>query len=154
VRQVLFESWYLHLLEALTRCSDEGISEIAARAIKEVRYHLRHVSQWLVRLGDGTAESHDKLQRSVDELWRYTGELFAADDIDREFAEKHKGPDLAAIHEAWRSNLAAVFAKATLTMPEDGWMASGGKQGRHSEHFGYLLAEMQHLQRSYPGASW
>lgn len=153
-RDFLFESFYLPQLEALQECAHAGVAEIAARAVKEVRYHLRHVSQWLVRLGDGTAESHQKIQCSIDELWRYTGELFTPDDIDREFAEKYNGPELASIHAEWRKNVAAVMAEATLSLPEDGWMASGGKQGRHSEHLGFLLAEMQHLQRSHPGATW
>jgi ring-1,2-phenylacetyl-CoA epoxidase subunit PaaC len=153
-RDFLFESFYVLQLAALERCAHADIAAIAARALKEVRYHLRHVARWLVRLGDGTEESHAKIQQSVDDLWRFTGELFASDDIDREFADKYAGPDLASIHVAWQNNVAAVLAEATLTRPDDGWMASGGKQGRHSEHFGYLLAEMQHLQRSYPGASW
>lgn len=153
-RDFLFESFYYLQLEALQDCGHPGVAAIAARAVKEVRYHLRHVSQWLVRLGDGTEESHEKIQRSIDDLWRYTGELFAADDVDCEFAKNYQGPNLAAIHEQWRNNVTRVLAEATLTMPEDGWMASGGKQGRHSEHFGYLLAEMQHLQRAHPGATW
>lgn len=153
-RDFLFESFYLLQLEALENCTHAGVAEIAARAVKEVRYHLRHVAQWLIRLGDGTAESHSRIQQSIDDLWRFTGELFAADDIDREFAEKYAGPDLAVIYAQWRDNVASVLAEATVNRPADGWMAAGGKQGRHSEHFGYLLAEMQHLQRSHPGANW
>lgn len=154
VRQFLFESWYVLVLDALTRCSDEGISVIAARAIKEVRYHLRHSGQWLVRLGDGTEESHARVQASLDDLWRFTGEMFAPDDVDDDIRAAFNGPHLEVIEAQWRENVAAVLAKATLTMPEDQWMAAGGKQGQHSEHFGFLLAEMQHLQRAYPGASW
>ena len=154
VRQVLFESWYLHLLEALTRCSDEGISEIAARAIKEVRYHLRHSGQWLVRLGDGTEESHDRAQQSLDDLWKFTGEMFSPDDLDDEIRAVFNGPHLEIIEAQWREDVRAIVEEATLRLPDDQWMASGGKQGRHSEHLGYLLAEMQHLQRTYPGATW
>lgn len=154
VRSVLFESWYVLLLDALTRCSDEGIAAIAARAIKEVRYHLRHSSQWLVRLGDGTEKSHARAQASLDNLWRYTGELFAADALDDAMLSDFNGPDLAAIEAEWRSNVAAIVAEAALELPGDQWMASGGKQGRHTEHFGFLLAEMQYLQRTYPGAEW
>lgn len=154
VRQVLFESWYLHLLEALTRCSDEGISEIAARAIKEVRYHLRHSSQWLLRLGDGTEESHRRVQQSLDNLWKFTGEMFSPDDLDDEMRAIFNGPHLEIIEAQWREDVRAIVEQATLKMPDDQWMASGGKQGRHTEHFGYLLAEMQHLQRTYPGATW
>ena len=154
VRAVLFESWYVLLLDALTRCSDEGLAAIAARAVKEVRYHLRHSSQWLVRLGDGTDESHARAQASLDDLWRFTGEMFVADDLDRQMLEGFNGPDLAAIEAEWRKNVAAIVAEAKLELPGDQWMASGGKQGRHTEHFGFLLAEMQHLQRTYPGAEW
>ena len=154
VRQVLFESWYLHLLEALTRCSDEGISEIAARAIKEVRYHLRHSSQWLVRLGDGTEESHNRAQQSLDDLWKFTGEMFSPDDLDDDMRAVFNGPHLEIIEAQWREDIRAIVEQATLKMPGDQWMASGGKDGRHSEHFGFLLAEMQHLQRTYPGATW
>jgi ring-1,2-phenylacetyl-CoA epoxidase subunit PaaC len=154
VRQVLFQSWYVLLLDALTRCSDEGLAGIAARALKEVRYHLRHSSQWLVRLGDGTEESHGRAQDSLDELWRYSGEMFVADDIDENLRVMFDGPDLGAIEAAWHDNVARIIDEATLKMPADQPMASGGKQGRHTEHFGYLLAELQFLQRTYPGANW
>ena len=154
VRQFLFESWYVLVLDALTRCSDAGLAGIAARALKEVTYHLRHSSQWLVRLGDGTDESHARVQASVNDLWRFTGEMFTPDELDQDMQAEFNGPDLEAIEQQWRENVTAVLAEATLEMPEDQWMASGGKQGRHSEHLGYLLAEMQHLQRTYPGASW
>ncbi len=151
---VLFESFYIAQLKALTTCSDERVAGIAARAVKEIRYHLRHNSLWLVRLGDGTEESHDRVQASVDNLWRYTGELFVADEIDRIFAADFDGPDLDAIRKRWKDEVAVILAEATLAMPEDGWMASGGKDGRHSEHLGYMMAEMQYLQRTHPGASW
>ena len=151
---VLFDLFYGLLLEALTSCRDERISEIAARARKEIRYHLRHNSQWLVRLGDGTEESHNRVQTSIDSLWQYTGELFLADEVDRVFATTCNGPDLEALREPWQRQVKAMLDQATLTMPEDGWMASGGKQGRHSEHLGYMIAEMQYLQRTYPGATW
>jgi len=154
VRAVLFESWYVLLLEALTRCADEGLAAIAERAVKEVRYHVRHSSQWLVRLGDGTEESHARAQASLDNLWRFTGEMFVADELDGAMLNEFKGPDLAVIETQWRKNVAAVVAEARLELPGDQWMASGGKQGKHTEHFGFLLAEMQYLQRAYPGAEW
>jgi len=154
VRQFLFETWYLHLLEALIACSDRGLSEIAARAIKEVKYHSRHSSQWLVRLGDGTELSHERVQASLDDAWRYTGEMFAADDIDVAFQRDFDGPDLATIHRLWQRDIEKTAAEATLRLPESEWMMSGGKQGRHSEHLGFLLAEMQYLPRSFPGATW
>ena len=151
---VLFDAFYLLLLDALTRCSDKRVTEIAARAEKEIRYHLRHNTQWLIRLGDGTDESHERVQAAVDNLWQYTGEMFAADEVDAVFAESFGGPDLEAIREQWQTNVSAILEEATLTIPEDAWMAAGGKQGRHSEHLGFLIAEMQYLQRTYPGASW
>lgn len=153
-REFLFESFYLLQLDALQHCADKGLAEIAARAVKEIRYHLRHVSQWVVRLGDGTAVSHQRMQQALDDHWSFTGELFAADDIDSSMTESFNGPDLAAIQARWHENVAAVLDEATLNKPASGWMASGGKQGRHSEHLGFLLAEMQHLQRSHPGATW
>jgi len=154
VRQVLFESFYRLQLDALVQCKDAGLAEIAARAAKEVRYHLRHGTQWLVRLGDGTAQSHARVQASLLELWPYTGEMFAEDDLDVIIRESVGGPDLAALQREWQADVAAIVEQATLTLPDSGWMASGGKQGRHTEHMGYLLAEMQYLQRSYPGATW
>lgn len=154
VRQFLFEAFYLHLLEALMRCEDQGLTEIAARAIKEVRYHFRHSSNWLIRLGDGTELSHERAQTSLNDVWRYTGEMFAADEIDTLMHEHFDGPDLHEISHLWRRDVEKVVTEATLTMPNDEWMATGGKQGRHSEHLGFLLAEMQYLQRSFPGASW
>ena len=154
VRQVLFDVYYLALLEALRHCTDTGLAEIAARADKEVRYHLRHGAQWLVRLGDGTEESHDRVQRSLEQLWRYTGEMFAADELDAYMLSSYDGPDLEAIGEQWREQVGAIVAEATLLLPGDQAMASGGKQGVHTETFGYLIAEMQSLPRSYPGVTW
>ena len=154
VRAVFFEVFYLAQLEALASCGDARLGEIAVRAAKEIRYHLRHNVHWLVRLGDGTGESHARVQASVDALWRYTGELFAADEIDAAFASAFGGPDLDAIRAGWQKDVAAILKKATLALPGVGRMASGGKAGRHSEHMGYLVAEMQYLQRRFPGAAW
>jgi len=154
VRQFLFEAFYLHLLEALSRCSDQGLSEIAVRASKEVQYHFRHNSQWMIRLGDGTELSHERIQKSLDDAWRYTGEMFVADEIDVAIQNNFDGPDLLEIQRLWRRDVEKTVAEATLELPADEWMASGGKQGQHSEHLGFLLAEMQYLQRSFPGATW
>jgi len=154
VRQFLFEAFYLHLLETLIACSDQGLSEIAARAIKEVKYHNRHSAQWLIRLGDGTEFSHDRVQASLDAAWRYTGEMFTADDIDVAFQRDFEGPDLNALRGLWKRDVEKTVAEATLRLPDDQWMVGGGKQGQHSEHLGFLLAEMQYLQRSFPGATW
>ena len=146
VRQVLFESFYLLQLQALVAVGDQRLAEIAARAEKEIRYHLRHASQWLVRLGDGTEESHERVQQSLDQYWRFTGEFFEADSFD--------GSDLEHLQKEWRKQIAAILAEARLSMPEDQFMATGGRQGKHSESFGFLIAEMQHMQRSYPGVTW
>lgn len=151
---VLFESFYLLQLEALTKCSDTRIAEISARAEKEIRYHLRHNTQWFLRLGDGTDESHERVQGALDNLWSYTGEMFAADEVDGIFAETFDGPDLEAIHKQWMTNVELIISQATLAMPDKDWMASGGKQGRHSEHLGFMIAEMQYLQRTHPSATW
>ncbi len=154
VRSVLFDAFYLLQLEALTSCSDQRLTEIAAKAAKEIRYHLRYGSQWLVRLGDGTEESHKRVQRSLDDLWKFTGELFAGDAVDDAIRDAFAGPDLTRLQKAWADSIGAIAREATLELPENGWMASGGKEGRHGEEFSYMIAEMQHLQRSYPGLNW
>ncbi len=153
-RLVLFEAFYLAQLEALARCEDARIAEIAARAEKEIRYHLRHNTQWLVRLGDGTDESHRRVQESVNALWRFTGEMFEADEIDTIVEKAYGGPNLEELRERWLADIDAILINATLEKPQDAGMASGGKAGRHSEHLGYMIAEMQYLQRSHPGAAW
>lgn len=154
VRQVLFDLYYLAILKALMCCRDTRLAEIAARAEKEVQYHLRHARQWLIRLGDGTEESHDRAQKSLDDLWRFSGEMFDSDVLDEAMLSSYDGPDLSVIAAEWHDKLAEIIAEATLVMPQSAVMASGGKQGRHTEHFGYLIAEMQILPRSYTGATW
>jgi ring-1,2-phenylacetyl-CoA epoxidase subunit PaaC len=154
VRSVLFESFYLLQLEALVQCNDAGLAEIAARAIKEIRYHLRFSSQWLIRLGDGTDESQHRVQTSLNESWKFTGEFFAADDVDKVVQDEFQGPNLEELQQAWRNNVAAIVAEATLELPQDQWMEISGREGRHSEHFGYLIAEMQSMQRAMPGLNW
>ena len=153
-RLVLFEAFYLAQLESLTHCGASRVAEIAARAEKEIRYHLRHNTQWLVRLGDGTDESHRRVQESVNVLWRFTGEMFEVDEIDTIVEKAYGGPKLEELRERWLADIDAILINATLDKPEEGWMASGGKAGRHTEHLGYMIAEMQYLQRSHPGASW
>lgn len=154
VRSVLFEEFYLAQLESIAACNAPRLAEIAARALKEIRYHKRHNATWLIRLGDGTEESHAKAQNAVDRLWRYTGEMFAGDEVDDVVREAFGGPDLEQLATAWRSAIAGILVEATLAMPDDQWMDDGGRRGRHSEHFGPLIAEMQYLQRSYPGLNW
>lgn len=153
-RQFLFESFYVLQLYALAACTDERLAAIAAKAGKEIRYHLRHGSQWVIRLGDGTGQSHRRISESFERLWRYSGEAFAGDAVDAAVREHFAGPDLEVLKAEWHGNVAAVLREATLDVPDGDWMDGGGREGRHTEHFGYLLAEMQFLQRAYPGASW
>ena len=154
VRSVLFDAFYLLQLEALSACSDQRLADIAVKAAKEVRYHLRYESQWLIRLGDGTAESHERVQDSLDALWKFTGELFNGDKTDELLCSEFAGPGLDQLKTAWFRDVATIVEEATLALPEDQWMAGGGRDGRHAEEFGYLIGEMQHLQRTYPGLNW
>jgi ring-1,2-phenylacetyl-CoA epoxidase subunit PaaC len=147
VRQFLFDAWSVLLLDGLQRAAHSELAGIAAKAHKEARYHVRHSGEWVLRLGDGTEESHRRAQTALDELWPYTGELYAADEIDRLFAD-------AALEPAWREVVSDVVGRATLRLPADGYMHSGGRHGRHTEHLGHLLDEMQILARSHPGAKW
>ena len=120
-----------------------------------MRYHLRRSSDLIIRLGDGSEESHQRIQRSIDALWMYTGELFAPDAIDLEMQQQGIAPDLNQLHISWKQHIQQVCTEATLRVPaDDAWMQKGGKTGMHTEHLGYLLAEMQFLQRAYPGAQW
>jgi ring-1,2-phenylacetyl-CoA epoxidase subunit PaaC len=153
-RQVLFDIFYLLQLDALQSCSDERLAEIAAKSIKEIRYHLRHGRQWMIRVGDGTDESHQRVSDSVQQLWMYTGEMFANDALDDAMSKEWNGPDLSLLKERWQAEVAEMLSEATIPLPESDWTSDGGKQGRHTEHFGYLIAEMQHLQRVHPGLSW
>jgi len=153
-RSVLFDEFYQLQLDALAGCSHDGIAEIAARAAREIRYHRRHNAQWLIRLGDGTDESHAKVQASLDNLWRFTGEMFAGDSVDDVIRDEFDGPDLGSIRDEWQSRVAAILDEATLSIPDDRWMDTGGRHGRHTEHLGPLIAEMQYMQRSYPGLTW
>lgn len=153
-RQFLYETFYELQLDALTRCTDQKLAAIATRAQKEIRYHLRHINQWVVRLGDGTDESHRRMQQSLDDLWRFSGEAFAGDAVDERIANDFGGPKLEQLQSLWHERVVGVIEEATLTVPVDVWMDGGGRAGRHTEHFGFLLAEMQFLQRAYPDARW
>jgi ring-1,2-phenylacetyl-CoA epoxidase subunit PaaC len=157
-RQMCFDRMHLLLLEGLERSADERIAAIAAKAVREVRYHAERSSDWVIRLGDGTDESHARMQRAIDELWPYTGEMFMADGIDRTLAAAGIAPDPAGLREPWRRAVVAVLEEATLRVPEGEWMhgsrGRGGRQGVHTEHLGHLLTKMQFLPRAYPGARW
>jgi ring-1,2-phenylacetyl-CoA epoxidase subunit PaaC len=155
VRQFFFDTWHYFLIGALTRCTDPRIAEIAEKSLKEVTYHLRRSGDLVVRLGDGTDVSKRYTQTAVDELWMYTGEFFNYDAVDEAMVAAGVAPPAAMLREQWLAHVSDILGEATLTMPPaDAWMQKGGKQGRHTEHLGYLLAEMQFLQRAYPGAEW
>ena len=138
----------------LKNSTDEQIAAIAEKSLKEIKYHLRYSSEWTVRLGDGTEESHTKMQNALNDLWMYTGELCMPDTLDEEAAQAGIGVDLEKIRPHVNEKVDAILTKATLQKPENGWMQKGGKQGQHSEHLGYILAEMQFMQRTYPNAEW
>ncbi len=154
VRQFFFDVFNYYQLQALRQSSDQRLADIAEKALKEATYHLRFSSEWVVRLGDGTELSHQKMQAAVDLLWPFTGELSTPDALDTEMAEQGIAPNLLGIKSLWEKKVAEVLEEATLTQPTNPWMQSGGKQGKHSEHLGFLLAEMQHIQRTYPGQVW
>lgn len=154
VRQVLIDVFQLELYERMTRSTDERLAAIAAKSVKEIRYHLRYSSGWLVRLGDGTAESHARVQAALESLWSYTVEFFAEDQLDARMAERGVAPRLSEVQAAWAQRIDEILTEATLQRPRDRPHSWHGKRGQHSEHLGYLLAEMQHLQRTYPGARW
>jgi ring-1,2-phenylacetyl-CoA epoxidase subunit PaaC len=157
-RQFYFDQFHLLLLRALTRSTDPRVAEIAAKGAKEVAYHADRSTDWVIRLGDGTEESHARMQRALDALWMYTGEMFAADVAELTLADAGIAVDVRTLREQWLAAVNAVVDEATLDMPTSQWMQGGngrgGKQGVHTEHLGHLLTEMQHLQRAYPGARW
>jgi ring-1,2-phenylacetyl-CoA epoxidase subunit PaaC len=155
VRQFFFDTWHYFLMRGLHASSDQRIAEIAEKSVKEVTYHLRRSGDLVVRLGDGTDISRTKMQAAVDELWTYTGELFIYDEVDQAMLAQGVAPDPAQLRAAFLQHVTEVFEEATLAMPSpDSYMQRGGKQGRHGERLGYILAEMQFLQRAYPGVQW
>lgn len=154
VRQLLYSAFALPYFEALSNSADKRLAEIAAKAVKEMAYHVRHAGEWVIRLGDGTEDSHRRTLAALDELWPYTGELFEMSDGELSLAAAGIVPDRSAMRPKWSATIEHVLDEAILPRPTNAWMQSGGRQGRHSEHLGHLLAEMQFLQRAYPGATW
>lgn len=154
VRQLFVDAWQVPVFEALERSADAELAAIASKALKEAQYHRRFSGNWLVRLGDGTQESHRRVQEAVDALIRFTPEMFQPDAIDETNQRSGFGVDLEGVRDRWQADLSTVFARATLRLPAAPGGAPVGKRGDHSEQLGYVLAEMQHLQRAYPGASW
>jgi ring-1,2-phenylacetyl-CoA epoxidase subunit PaaC len=149
LRQYLFSQFQYLLFEQLQNCDDEQLAAIVDKSIKETAYHLRWSSEWVIRLGDGTEESHDRMTKAIDELWRYTGEMFSPAPYEKEW-----GIDVASLKYEWLKKVKEVFDEATLPIPSGVWMQEGGKTGTHTEHLGYILSELQYLQRAYPNAEW
>ncbi len=153
-RQFYFDAWHYLLLRELIGSKDARVAEIAAKGLKEATYHLERSQEWVLRLGDGTEESHRRMQAAVDDLWMYTGEMFESDEVDEAMMRDGIGPDLSSLYEPWLGLMRATADEATLTLPQPGWAQRGGKRGMHSEHLGYILADLQFLQRAYPNATW
>jgi len=154
VRQFLFSAFAHPFWRGLAASRDVALAAIAAKAEKEAAYHLRHASEWLIRLGDGTEESQRRTQQALEELWPYTGEMFETDAVERALLTEEIAADIRPIRAEWETSVADVLTEAALRLPVDAWMQGGGRSGRHSEHLGHLLATMQFLQRAYPGATW
>ncbi len=153
-RQYLLDAFDLLFQQALTESSDATLAAIAAKAVKESRYHLRRSRDWVLRLGDGTKESHARIQAALDGLWGYVPEFFEMPANETRLAAQGIAVDRAALKTPWREEVHAVLAEATLSVPGDDWSIGGGREGMHTEHLGFLLAEMQFLQRAYPGLEW
>lgn len=154
MRQFLFDAYRKPLFEKLQFSSDKHLAAIAEKSLKETRYHLKHSSEWVIRLGDGTDESHTRIQEALDTLWRYTPELFYQDELDAELEKNGIIPNSSEVENEWRKTVNSVLEEATLTVPTNNWKQEGGRKGMHSEHLGYILAEMQYMQRAYPNMEW
>ncbi|WP_293445568.1 1,2-phenylacetyl-CoA epoxidase subunit PaaC [Planktotalea sp.] len=155
MRQFLFDAFHLEMLKGLTTSSEPRVAEIAAKAVKEVLYHVERSGDTVIGLGDGTAESHERMQDALNLMWPYVGEMFASDDVDTEMLSTGIAPDLNQLRIAFDAHVGAVMADATLTIPDSTFAHKGGKSGfQHTEHLGHILTQMQWLQRAYPGASW
>ena len=154
IRQFLCDSYFKLFYLSLADSKDETLSAIAHKSLKEVEYHLRHSSNWVIRLGDGTKESNDKIQQSLNQIWKYTGEFFEMDELDNKMLEKNIGVDNINLKVKWDIIINKTLNQAKLSRPEDGYMMSGSKKGLHTEFLGKLLAQMQYLPRAYPNAKW
>ncbi len=152
MRQFLFDVFHKHFLKGLQASKDAFLSAYAEKSLKEVTYHTKHSSNWIIRLGDGTEESHKKIQESLDDVWMYTGELFEMTEVDTELLKQGISVDLSVVKQAWQQEVEAVLAEATLQVPKTTWMQTGGKKGIHTEHLGFILADLQFLRRAYPDA--
>lgn len=154
VRGFLFDAWNYFFIKALTGSNNQSVADIAAKSLKEISYHKNYSCDWVIRLGDGTEESHEKMQDALNRLWMYTGELFTMDEADEIMIKEKIGVDLNLVKAEWDIIINETLNEATLQRPADGWMQKGGKTGTHTEYLGYILAEMQFLPRAYPDAKW
>jgi ring-1,2-phenylacetyl-CoA epoxidase subunit PaaC len=158
LRQFFFSTYQFYLYQQLQHSKDETLAAIAAKALKEVTYHMRWSAEWVIRLGDGTDESHSRMKSAMDDLWKFTGELFIAAEFETKLVQEEIAVDVASLKSSWNEKVNAVLEEATLTdedaKRQKAWMQTGGKDGSHTEHLGYLLAEMQYLQRVYPDSTW
>jgi ring-1,2-phenylacetyl-CoA epoxidase subunit PaaC len=154
VRQFFYAAFADLYWRAMMSSTDSTLAAIAAKSEKESAYHLRHSSEWMVRLGDGTGESHRRVQVAIDDLWAYTGEMFAVDDSERGLIARGTAVDPATLRPQWHRTVSEVVSEATLALPKNDWMQQGGRDGRHSEHLGHLLSELQSMQRTFPGTTW
>ncbi|MCH8546448.1 MAG: phenylacetate-CoA oxygenase subunit PaaC [Cryomorphaceae bacterium] len=154
VRQFFYDTYNYYLYEFLCSSKDERIAEIARKSFKEIAYHAQFSAEWIIRLGDGTEESHNRVQQSVNDLWTYTGEMLTPDDLDRDMQAKGVGPNLDDIKSKWLRKVEEILDLATLKKPEGTFIQTGGKVGEHGEYLGFILAELQFMQRAYPGMSW
>ena len=153
-RHFLFDVFHFLFLKQLEKSKDLTLAAIATKSLKEVAYHQRFSSDWIKRLGDGTEESHRKMQAAIDDLWMYTNELFSPTEVESTMAEQGIGVDIAALKEEYYSAVGNILEEATLKVPESKYFHKGGKQGIHTEHMGYILAELQYMQRAFPGREW
>lgn len=154
MRQFLFDAFRKPFYERLQHSADKQLAAIAEKSLKETKYHLKHSSEWVIRLGDGTDESHSRIQDSLNTLWRYTSELFYSDKVDVEMQKSGVAPNMSEVFDDWNETTHKVLEEATLTIPTNNWKQEGGRKGMHSEHMGHILCELQYMQRAYPNMEW
>jgi ring-1,2-phenylacetyl-CoA epoxidase subunit PaaC len=154
LRQFLFDAYRKPLFERLIQSKDAQLAAIADKSLKETKYHLRHTSEWVIRLGDGTEESHKRVHKALNNLWRYSDEIFYSDDVDKELTESGVLPELSDLRSIWEQTVKSIFAEATISIPTNIWKFEGGRKGHHSEHMGFILSDLQYIQRAYPNLEW
>ncbi|MEI8279611.1 MAG: 1,2-phenylacetyl-CoA epoxidase subunit PaaC [Bacteroidota bacterium] len=153
-RAFFYDTFTALFYKELQNSKDLMLAAVAEKSVKEANYHARWSSEWVIRLGDGTEESHMRMQKAIDAYWEYSGELLLADEVDQTMLSAGMGVDLEMVKIAWHERIATILKEATLNMPSQTWMQNGGKVGKHTEHLGYILSDMQFMQRAYPGMEW